>query len=480
MAAGGLSSRAAAKFALAFDVRRFANARTLSAAIPWLVLILGLIAYHQVYTVYRLDTPVHGDGEGYYAYLVAYLLNHDPSFNTLITHHLMPAYAALGHQPPVYFGFTLQATGNWLDQYGIGTAVLLLPFFGIGHIISLAGGAKPNGYSVPEIYAVGTAAIVYTATGLLILRAVLRRWFAEWAVAVTLLAIVFGTSLFAFSTYDSVTSHAFSFFAVSLTLLFALRWYDRPTLWRAAATGLAAGLLIDIRVTNIVILAALPLLGVGSLAALRQRAHLLWGRRLDLIAVALCAVLVFIPQSITWHIATGHWIINSYAREAFDFLHPHLIESLFWFLPHGLLPYAPVLVFAFIGLGIAWVRRRDIALPVTVAFLPFWYLVAAWDNWSYASGFGHRGFIDILPLLAIPMAYLFSSLRGTVARAVAGTAALLLTGVTCALMLAYFQYRMSGSGIDVGGYLALLRHPSRLLGPPQIPSWLAPLLQHGR
>lgn len=481
MAAGGLSSTTIAKIGLALDVRRLASGRAVSAAILWLVLILGLIAYHQVYTVYRLDTPIHGDGEGYYAYIPAYLLQHDPSFNTLITRHLIPAYAALGHQPPLYFGFTHEATGNWLDQYGIGTAMLLLPFFAIGHVIIVASGSRAGGYSVPEIFAVGSAAIVYTTAGLLILRAVLRRWFADWAIAVTLVAIVFGTSLFAFSTYDSVISHAFSFFAVSLTLLLALRWYDRPTVWRAIAVGLTAGLMIDLRLTDIVLLAALPLLGVGSLAALRRRGHLLWERRLDLVAVVGSMVIVFIPQSITWHIATGHWLTWSYhPGQSFDFLHPHLIETLFWFNPHGLLPYAPVLVFAFIGLGVAWVRTRDIALPVTVAFLPFWYIIASWYDWSYSSGFGHRGFIDILPLLAIPMAYLFSSLRGRVLRGVTTAVAVLLTGVTCALMLAYFQYRMSGSGIDPGGYFALLRHPSRVLGPPDIPSWLAPLLQHGR
>jgi hypothetical protein len=480
MAAGGVSSRTLAKFSFALDVRRLANGWSVSAAIPWLILILGLIAYHQVYTVYRFDTPVHGDGEGYYAYIPAYLLHGDPSFSTLIRDHIIPMYASLGHQPPSQFGLTLQATGNWLDRYGIGVAVLLLPFFAIGHLIAVVGGSTPDGYSLPETFAAGTAAIVYTTAGLLILRPVLRRWFPGWAIAVTLVAIVFGTSLFDFTTWDSVTSHAFSFFAVSLALLLALRWYDRSTMWRAAAVGVVAGLVIDLRLTDIVLLAALPLLGVGSRAALRDRVRLFSERWTHLLAVLACMVVVFIPQSITWYIATGHWLVNSYSGESFDFLHPRLIESLFWFNPHGLLPYAPVLVLAFIGLGVAWARRRDIALPVTVAFVPLWYTIASWYDWSYAASFGHRGFIDILPLLALPMAYLLSLMRTRVLRLAAICGVGILTAVTCALMLAYWQYKISGGGIDAGGYFALLRHPHRLFGPPDFPSWFTPLVQHGR
>lgn len=471
-----MSSRTAAKLALALDVRRLAARWDASAAIPLAVLLLGLIAYHQIFTVYRLDTPVHGDGEGYYAYIPAYLLYGDTSFASLIRHHIIPTYAALGHLSPSQFGLTLQPAGNWLDRYGVGVAVLLLPFFAIGHVIAIIGGSNADGYSVPEAFAVGTAAIVYAMAGLLILRAVLRRWFAGWAIAVTLVAIVFGTSLFDFMTWDSLASHAFSFFAVSLALLLTLRWYDRPSAWRAVAVGLAAGVIIDIRLTDAVLLVALPLLGVGSRHALLERGRLLGEHWRHLLLVAAAVVAAFVPQSITWYIATGRWVTNSYTGYPFDFLHPHLLDSLFSFYPQGLLPYAPVLALALIGLGIAWVRRRDIALPVTAAFVPFWYLISSWYDWSYSAGFGHRGFIDILPLLALPMAYFFSLMRTRAMRVAATCLAGALTAVTCALMLAYWQYRISGSGIDVTGYFTILRHPSRLLGPPDFPSWMAPLL----
>ncbi|MGH7687379.1 MAG: DUF6541 family protein [Candidatus Dormibacteria bacterium] len=444
-----------------------------SAAVPVLVIVLGLLAYHQIYTVYRFDTPVHGDGEGYYAYLPAWFLFHDAGFNSLIRDHLLPAYAALGHQQASQFGFSLQATGNWLDKYGVGEALLLLPFFGIGHAVAVFAGTAADGYTNAEVYTVGAAALVYMAAGLFALRAVLRRWFPEWVIVTTLLAITLGTSLFDFATWESLGNHAFSFFVVALLMLEAFRWYERPRSWTAPLLmGALAGLLLDIRLTNAVLLIAVPLLGVGSVKQLRTRGRLLWEQRLKVAAGAGVAVLVFVPQSVAWYIATGHVFVRSYPGESFDFLHPHLLESLFWLQPHGLLPYAPVLTLAFAGLVWAWVKRRDIALPVTAAFLPFWYLVSSWYDWSYSQSFGQRGFIDVLPFLALPLAFLLASLRARWVRVAAVAVTGVMVGATTVLMVAYWQYRVAGNGLNWTDYAAIFRHPHLLFGPPQFPSWM--------
>ncbi|MBV8527690.1 MAG: hypothetical protein JOZ75_05200 [Candidatus Dormibacteraeota bacterium] len=477
MAIASEQSLSSASLRLRTNVRRLLTWRHVTAAIPLIVLGLAILADHQIYTVYRFDTAVHGDAEGYYAYLPSYLIYHDVSLSTVIQRHVIPAYSALGHQPPAYFGFFRQVNGNWLDRYGIGVAVLVLPFFVVGHVIALASHMKANGYSDPELYAAAAATIACLCAGLLALRAVLQRWCADWAVAVTLVAVTFGTSLFNFATWDPVNSHAYSFFAFALLLLATLRWYERPRSWpRALLVGALCGLIVDIRPTDALLLIALPLLQVGSMAAFRARLRLFAQHRLRLAAVAGAALLAFLPQSIVWHIATGHWVAQPYQGAVFDFTHPALLDSLFAFRPHGLLPYAPVLLFSFAGLIWAWFRRRDIALPVTAAFLPFWYLTSAWYDWSFSDGFGQRAFIDILPLLALPMAFFFTSLRGRVARLATVAVAGLFTAVTCALMLGYWQYRISGEGIDPPGYVAILAHPHRLLGPPEFPSWLLPTI----
>lgn len=441
------------------------------AAIPLIVLLLGLAAYRQSYVVYQTDSPVHSDGEGYYAYIPAYLVEHDPSFTTLVDTHILQSYAR-AQFPPSTFGFSPEPGGKYLDKYGVGTALLVVPFWATGHGIALLTGANANGYSGPEVFAAGTAALGYASLALLALWFTLRRWFRDATVALTLVAITFGTSLFHYVTWDSLFSHAFSFFAVAMLLLTSVRFFERPSsLPRALLVGAFIGLLADIRITNAVVVAALPLLGVGSLAALRNRLALLQKHRLKAAAILGAAALVFVPQVLTWYVATGRLFVRTYPGESFNFLHPHMIESLFWLQPHGLLPYAPVMVFAFLGLIWAWFKRRDIAIPVTVAFLPFWYLVSAWYDWSYADAFGHRGFIDILPILAVPMAFFFGALPRRWMRAATAAIATVMSAATMMLMLAYWQYRIPGDGFSWSGFVLVFRHPLRLLRAPPVPPW---------
>jgi hypothetical protein len=230
--------------------------------------------------------------------------------------------------------------------------------------------------------------------------------------------------------------------------------------------GLAIGAVIAIRLTNVVLIVAVPLYGVGSLAALRLRWRLLLGNVARIAVAGACALVVLVPQVVTWYFATGHLIARPYEGERFDWAHPQLLQSLFWLRPHGLVPYYPILGLALVGLGVAWFRRRDLALPVTLAFLPFWFLTSAWWDWSFSDAFGDRAYVDIAPLLALPLAALFASLRLRAMRLATGAAAVVLVAITCTLTVTYLQRRLPEDGIDARGYVQLLVHPQRLLSPP--------------
>jgi hypothetical protein len=425
--------------------------------IPLGVLAAGLAAYGLIYFYqvgHAAQSPVRSDGEGYYAYLPSYLLYHDVTFRVLINNQLSPSRTGF---PPSVFGFSLQPTGSWLDKYPVGEAIFLLPFFVIGHVIAQAMGVAADGYSHAELYAVGLAGLVYTVLGLSALGAALRRWFSEWVTAATLLAVTFGTSVFEYATYDSIFSHAFAFFAVCVMLLCALRWYESPrSVFRALLFGLAVGAVIAVRLTDAVLVPAVLVLGVGSRAALQERLRL-FGTHLTRVAVAAAAAAaVLVPQVITWYFASHHLLVRPYPGESFHFAHPHLIGSLLSFEPHGLLPYAPVLAIAFAGLVAAWRWRRDLAIPVTLAFLPFWYLVASWWDWSFTAGFGDRAFNDVVPFLAIPLAFAFARLPGPRTRVLVGGLCVVLVAVTCVLMVNYWLGHLPGSGVAPAGFFRLL------------------------
>ncbi|MBV9099436.1 MAG: hypothetical protein JOZ46_02965 [Candidatus Dormibacteraeota bacterium] len=431
------------------------------------ILLGGLGLYALVYIVARSHMPIDADGQGYYAYLPAYLVDHDLTFNTVIRQHILPTYAA-AHLPAQQFGFSLQPTGAWLDKYGVGVAVLLLPFFLAGHGLALALGLHADGYTRIETLVSGAAAVVYVALGLWCLRAVLRRWFSSGVTAIVLVLFTLGTGVVNYFAWAPAFSHDFTVFAVSAMLLTALRWYERPSSWwRAALLGLAMGAVVAIRLTNVVLLAAVPLLLMGGPAAVRVRAALIARHAAQAGVAVTCALLCLLPQVATWYVATGHLITRPYPGESFDFAHPRLLESLVWLQPHGLLPYYPVMALAIAGLCVAWVRRRDLALPVTLTLLLFWYVSSSWWDWSFSDGFGDRAYIDVVPLAALPAALLLQSLGNRVVRRGVVAAGGVLAVVTCVLLLAYWQRALPQDGIDAAGYLHVLTHPQQLLHAPR-------------
>jgi hypothetical protein len=425
-----------------------------------------LLALGGYWLVYHLQLPgwppVRADGEGYYAYLPAYFVYHDDSFWGVVRNHFIP-HAQYGLFSPTKggFGLSLQPTGKWLDKYEVGEAILLIPFFLVGHGIGLAQGLPADGYSNPELYAVGTAAAVYATLGLAALRSVLRRTFSDGVTAATLVVVAFGSSLFHYSSYDSTFSHAFSFGAMALTLVCGVRWYERPSsIWRAAALGIAGGAVVVVRVTDAVMMLAVLLWGVGSLETLRARLDLLKRHLSQLLLVLACGALMVAPQIITWWIATRQLIVQPYVGETFDFARPQLLPALVALFPHGLLPYAPALGLCFVGLAFAWVRRRDIAVPVTIAFIPFWYLMSSWWDWSFSDGFGDRIYINILPLLALPLAVFFASLRFRWLKWSVGLVTGGLVIVTVVLMVAFWRGKLPGAGVSqFSQYVQVLLHP---------------------
>jgi hypothetical protein len=271
-----------------------------SALAALLVLGIGALAYALTYRFYGRHIPVDADGQGYYAYLPAYLLDRDPSFKTVLLRDILPQYAALGHRPAEAFGFSAQPTGAWLDKYGVGVAIMVLPFFAIAHAIAVISGVTADGYSRPEVFIVGLAALGYTVLGLFALRALLRRWFSDRVVAATLVAVTLGTGAIVYLSWEPLVSHDFTFFAVASMLLCAQRWFERPGSWsRAALLGLAMGAVVAIRLPNAVLLVAVPLLGVGGSLTLKARLRLLRTNTWRLAVAASCVLLTLVPQVVT-------------------------------------------------------------------------------------------------------------------------------------------------------------------------------------
>jgi hypothetical protein len=412
-----------------------------------LALVLGdIAAYHWLG---HFQPVIRSDGEGYYIYLPAWFVDHDPTLAHTVARH----FGATDYS----FAGLVRNTHGYTVKYGIGVAVLEAPFFLVAQLLVSLVGAAPGGYSRIDQFMVLVAAGFYGVVGLAALHSFLRRRFSEPVVLSTLVALLLGTNLYHYLTFDGMFSHTFTFAAVSLMLLTLQRWEERPrSLRRALLVGITAGLIVLIRPTNAVLLVVIPLYGVRDLASLRQRVAALNERWRQVLVLAGSAGLTFAPQFLQWHAETGNWIVYPYPGETFSWLHPHLLHTLFSFDPHGLLPWSPVAALALIGLPRLRRTLSDMYVATAVSLLLGWYVISAWNTWWYGGGFGDRAFVDIFPLLALPLASLFVSVRRPALRAATAAVTALIVAITCLQMIHYWQGRISIEGASLADYARVL------------------------
>jgi hypothetical protein len=394
------------------------------------VLVLGLLSLAWIYRRLITEPPIRSDGVGYYLYLPAIVIHHDPSFTAV-------AKANFDGAIPQWTGVTPWDREHYLDKYTLGTALLQLPFFAVGAAIAAWTGASRDGFSPPFQYAVACAGLVYTALGVWLLGHALRRWASSRTVAITLLAIVFGTSVFHYATFDSVFSHAFSFF-VTCALVAHLPVVLERRRWRDfALLGAIVGVALLVRPTNALVVAGAALYRPPG-APRGWRRELLRRHAVGIgLAIVVAAALVAL-QLAYWHAATGHFLLDSYRGEHFDVRHAHVWSVLFS-VRKGLFFWWPVLLVAAAGCFVLARAGSGWALTVPVTLAAQIVLVASWWCWFFGGSFGHRAFVESAPLFALPFAALVERLQpGWVRRAVMifVTAAIVWTVV---LMIGYWR-----------------------------------------
>ena len=374
--------------------------------VRWFVAVTAVVAvaaYSVVYLRAYADAPIRSDGYSYYVYLPATLLYHDPSLDALSRDWYggaFPDFSAIRRWP---------ATGKWLDACPIGVALMMLPFFLVADALSWWSNLPRDGFSLYYQHAAGLAGLAYFVAGLAVIRSTLRGRFADGVVLATLVAITWGTNLFHYGTYDATFSHAFSFFLIAAWIALVERWWERPTVWRSAALGGLAALIVLVRNVNAVFLAVLPLYGVSRWSDARSCAIAAIQRWRHLVVAVGVGAACLVPQALMYRSIAGAWWINSYALLAnrFSFASPHLGAVLFS-TEKGLFFWSPILLLGVIGAFVARGWARGLVLAAALVFAVQAYIVACWSDWQLGGSFGHRAFTDGLALAAPPLAAAFA------------------------------------------------------------------------
>jgi hypothetical protein len=352
-------------------------------------------------------------------------------------------------------------TGRHINFAPLGCALLWSPFYILAHASVLAARAlgahvAADGFSLPYVAAACYASALYGLAGLLLVHDALRAHggIPEPAATLSVAGLWLGTPLLYYMTLAPAFSHAPGVFAVALLLWLTLRAAGPPAAsvgaWAAigAAGGLAAlvreqdGLFLIVPAGLLVTLArnefalAIKLGGPSgpprppiarnefALAIKRggpsgpprppiARGVILrraWGAALARgAAMAVAAVIVFIPQLLAYRALTGRFGPSRLVARKMSWSSPHRLEVLFD-PGHGLFAWSPLLLVAAAGLALLVWRRRDAAavLLALALALQVW-INGAVESWTQAGAFGSRRFVCSTPVFAWGLAALLAA-----------------------------------------------------------------------
>ena len=409
------------------------------------------------------------DAGGYFSYLPATFLYHDPgrvdSLAHLVQLNLPPDHIPHGQLEAL--GIRRLPNGRFLTKYSLGVALGELPWFWGAHWFARLHGDPLTGFSQPYQQAAMLAGLAYACLGLWVLRQVLRRYYSDDVVAWTLAGIALATNFFVYASYEAAAAHAVLFLWQAALLACTAAWYATPRRRWAVGIGLFWGLAVLVRPTEA--LYALVPLGWGLHQRAAWQARLaLWGKhKYHLLLAAGVAGMVLSLQLLFWRVVAGHWMMDGYAGEHFDFAHPHILEGLFSFRK-GWLLYSPLLVMVLL-VGLPRLPRFvPAAVPVLGLLLPaVVYLTFSWGQWWYGGGFGARPLVSLYPLLALALGAVLTERRRPFALAVRGVL------LACLLLNLWQTWQYAGGVLQGDGTTSEL-YRQRFFWrkfPPAPPAW---------
>ncbi|MCC3154087.1 glycosyltransferase family 39 protein [Hymenobacter sp. BT770] len=346
------------------------------------------------------------DPGGYYAYLPSAFIYHDLGRADSLQ-HLVEKYGP--EKTPVLGIYTLP-NGRAISKYPLGLAVGELPWFWGAHLYAKAHSDLPDGFSRPYQQSMVLAGLAYGLLGLWVVRKLLLHYFDDRTAAWALAGVGLGTNFYNYATFDAPMAHGALFMWQAAALYCTVRWHETFR-WRwAAGIGLFLGMAVLCRFTEMLYVLIPLTWGITSLAALRQRGALLASHAGQLALMAAIGAAVLSLQFLFWKATSGHWLVDAYSTERFDFRHPHVFNGLFsfrkgWFL------YTPLALLMLLGLNAARRAVPAVVVPALVLLPVLLYVTFSWEAWWYGGGFSARPLVSLYPLLALPLAALLLRAR---------------------------------------------------------------------
>jgi len=352
----------------------------------------------------------YGDAQGYYMYLPSTFIYHNHT-----NEYKLPADKGIP-QSVEWYVYTMRLyldrtpTGQLLNQYTYGIALMESPFFFAAHAYEKLTGGNANGYSPTYEYMVKFGTITYCLLALALTFLILKRHFSTTISLLTLSMLFAGTNLFWFTAYQAGMAHVPLFFLYALLMWLTIQVHEKPRLRYFIAAGFTVGIITLIRPTDIICLLIPLLYNVHNRQTLAIKKAFLITHRKKILLAAACFITPILPQLYYWKMMTGSYIVYSYGSQGFNWDKPRIIDGLFSF-HNGWIAYSPIMIFSLAGM-LFYRRIKQWAWCIWLLFAVYVYIIYSWYCYNYINGLGSRPMIHLYTLLAIPFAAFTTYISG--------------------------------------------------------------------
>ncbi len=318
-----------------------------------------------------------------------------------------------------------------------GPAILISPFFvGVHFYTKIAGVPQDWGFAPAYHNMVNVAAVFYLVLGLFFLYRFLGKYFSKLTSFLTVVFLLAGTNLFFYSTVDTLMPHVYSFFLSSAFLLFLKKHLDEPSKYLYfLLSGLALALAVLIQPLSLLLVLLYFMLDILSLDELKARSGAFFQLK-HLPVLVLIIIIVYLPQAMYNHYASGQYLVFSPDDSWSNILAPRLPQLWFSTL-NGLFLYSPLMLLIIAGMAMMMRRKAANAWIALIFFLLISYLLAAHTCWYSGCSYGQRTFVDFLPLFAIPFTFLTEDVIGKKRKPVMVSIVILL------LFFSWYNFRLT-------------------------------------
>lgn len=372
-----------------------------SRSFQWFLIIIGILTF---YRLTHIDTrEISWDVFGYYLYLPATFIHHDPFLTNIEWIKQVNEQYDLAS---TLYMISSNDEGTPMYFFLMGTAILYIPFFLIGHFCAWIFGIPMDGFTWPYQVAMVIGGILYTIIGLIYVRKIFRHFFSEGISSLLLILMVFGTNYTHHLTVKNLETVNILFMISSIVIWNTIQWHQNFEKKNLFIIGGLIALTFLIKPTETLLILFPLLFGVYNKETFQHKIQLIKTHKKEFIVAGLIAFLVVLPQMIYWFKLTGKPIYDSYKNPGvgLDLWEPHIINILLSFRK-GWFIYTPMMLLIIPGFVFFYKKKKEQFWAFFGYFLVSFYIISSWSEWWYGAGFSLRPIITLYPILFVAIGF---------------------------------------------------------------------------